>query len=177
MLGTLFALGQVAIFTSWAQAAELPLTKPYTVDLHPTVPLTEPYTVNIRPQPTPPAPLPTERKDITAPPPAPEAPATSANRYAAIAYSHTTGWIGSASNCGSRAEAEALALRKCRGGDAKVVVWARNGFCALASAGRPGAVGYAWATTRDEAENLARTECAKYTTACPRIDCSIAARP
>ena len=37
--------------------------------------------------------------------------------YAAIAYSQDTGSIGYAYSCGSRGEAERLALRNCKGSD------------------------------------------------------------
>jgi hypothetical protein len=87
--------------------------------------------------------------------------------YAAIAYSQNTGSVGYAYNCGSRGEAERMALRNCKGSDARIVTWVNNGFCALA-VGQDGAwgIGYSWGdgASNTEARARALAECRKRTT-------------
>jgi hypothetical protein len=95
--------------------------------------------------------------------PAPAA-AASADRYAAIAFSNSTGAYGYSYNCSSRGEAELLALSYCNASDARIVVWVRNGYCALALGNDVGAAGWAWASTASEARALALNEARKYTT-------------
>jgi hypothetical protein len=89
-----------------------------------------------------------------------------ADKYAAIAYSQSTGSIGYSYNCGSLAEAKQLALQNCDGEDADVVSWARNAYCALALGADDGAYGQSWGRTRAEAERLALQACAQYAANC-----------
>lgn len=86
--------------------------------------------------------------------------------YGAIAYSQSTGSIGTAYNCKSLGQAENLALSYCDGDDAQVVTWSSNAYCALALGDDAGACGYGWGRTQAEAECLALQECSRYTTNC-----------
>jgi len=52
--------------------------------------------------------------------------------YAAIAYSPKTSRFGYGDNCLSREQAEDVARKHCNEADCRIVVWVRNGFCALA---------------------------------------------
>src|SRR4051812_22619925 len=82
--------------------------------------------------------------------------------YAAIAYSPATGNHGYAYNHGSRAAAEAAALRYCKGDDARIVTWVNNGFCALAVGDDQSAWGVGWSfgdgATNTYAKNRALLE-------------------
>lgn len=79
-----------------------------------------------------------------------------ADRYAAIAYSPQTGAYGYSYNAGSRSSAERSALNRCRARDARVVVWVKNGWAALAR-NRYGAWGTAWSSrSKSHATDLAR---------------------
>ena len=72
--------------------------------------------------------------------------------YAAIAYSPKTGAYGFGDKYDSRKGAEEKALAECKGDDALVVVWVKNGWCAWRSATTPpctvGATATAPATSR-----------------------------
>ena len=73
--------------------------------------------------------------------------ATSASAdYAAIAYSPTTNSWGYAAGHWSRADAENAAKSKCDGADARITVWVRNGWAALAI-GDDGVRGWGWSTS------------------------------
>src|SRR5205823_5288063 len=66
--------------------------------------------------------------------------------HGAIAYSPETGKYGYSYNCGSRAQAERLALRNCPADDAAVKVWVKNGYAALA-VNDDGDYGWGWSGT------------------------------
>jgi len=88
--------------------------------------------------------------------------------YAAIAYSPKTGNYGYAYACGSRWQAERLALKKCEADDAKIVCWVNNGFCALALGDDKSCWGVGWeygdGATNIDAKRSALEECSKRTT-------------
>ncbi len=94
------------------------------------------------------------------------------NWYSAIAYSPSTGAYGYSYNCRSLAEAKQLALSYCDYEDARIVVWVRNGWCALA-VGDDGAYGYAWASTQYEARRLALAYCQQYSNGRCRIKVTV----
>lgn len=52
--------------------------------------------------------------------------------YGAIAYEESTGEYHYSYNCGSRAEAERMALSKCTAKDAEVLCWTNDGIMVLA---------------------------------------------
>jgi hypothetical protein len=84
------------------------------------------------------------------------------NTYAAIAYSRSTGKYGFTYQQPTLEAAKADALRRCEGNDARIVVWTRNGWCALAK-GADGTFGAASAPSQQEAEKDALGDCAKKT--------------
>jgi serine/threonine-protein kinase len=88
------------------------------------------------------------------------------NRYAAIAYSPSTGNYGYSFNYGSRCGAEQAALGRCRGTDASVIAWTRNAWCVLALGDDAGEYGWAWSTSLSCAKSRALAECRKRTTNC-----------
>jgi serine/threonine-protein kinase len=106
------------------------------------------------------SPIPTARAD--------EVITFSGDTYAAIAYSKSTGSYGYAYNHGSRASAEAAAIKYCKADDASVVVWVHNGFCALAIGDDKEAYGYGFSygngATNTDAKNRALLEARKRTT-------------
>ncbi len=92
-------------------------------------------------------------------------PATLANawdRYAAIAYSPSTGCIGWSYGESCPEYAKARALEYCNASDARIAVWVRNGYCALAKGNGPGYF-YGWGCTKCQAELNAVLPCAKET--------------
>jgi serine/threonine-protein kinase len=93
------------------------------------------------------------------------ASAHAADKYAAIAYSPSTGAFGYSYNFATRTSAEKVALAECKGDDAQVLVWARNGWCCLA-VGDDNAYGYSWADNEDYAKKLALSECKKQADNC-----------
>jgi hypothetical protein len=94
----------------------------------------------------------------------PAAQANGYDTYAAIAYSEATGRVGHASGHQSRRDAEGEAVRNCGTFDAKVVVWVRNGWCALALGDDLGLYGYGWDNdSRARAMERALFECRKRT--------------
>ncbi len=100
-----------------------------------------------------------------APPPPPidadDASAGPNDRFAAIAYSPSTGKSGWGSNYGTKAEAIARAVSECGQNDAKTN-WCRNAWIALAVSDKsPGGWGSAWAATEAAARHAARRECLK----------------
>src|SRR5438552_5382280 len=60
------------------------------------------------------------------------ASARAGDKYAAIAYSPSSGAYGYSVGFATRTGAEKEALAQCKGDDAQVPVWARNGWCCLA---------------------------------------------
>ena len=85
-------------------------------------------------------------------------PVCAYDNYAAIAYSESTGAWGSGYNFSSRAAAEMSAMSRCGRGDCEIKVWFVNACGALA-VGQDGALGWGWADSRAEAENIALAEC------------------
>jgi serine/threonine-protein kinase len=88
------------------------------------------------------------------------------DRYAAIAYSPSTGKYGYSYSYGSRCVAERAALDRCRTADASVVVWTRNAWCVLALGDDVGEYGWAWSTSLSCAKSRALAECRNRTTNC-----------
>ena len=80
-----------------------------------------------------------------------------ADNYGAIAFSQDTGAIGFSHDYGTRAGAEERALNEC-GSDCEVVLWFRNACAALAT-GDDNGYGTGWASSRREAEQIARSNC------------------
>jgi len=78
--------------------------------------------------------------------------------FAAIAYSESTNRYGYSYGYDSRAGAEDRAITECKADDAKIVVWGRNAYVALAVSDE-GAYGYAWASTEGQAKRLALQKC------------------
>ena len=98
------------------------------------------------------------------PTPAPTPPA-SKDLFAAIAYSPATGQAGHGYNYASRWAAEAEAVRMCNAADARVVVWVKNGFCALALGDDKSYWGDGFSYgDKDTASNRAVAECGQRTT-------------
>ena len=88
------------------------------------------------------------------------------DRYAAIAYSPSTGKYGYSFGSGSRCCAEQTAMRHCPMEDARIVAWSRNSWCVLALGDEVGKYGWAWATSSGCAKSRALEECRKRTTNC-----------
>lgn len=84
------------------------------------------------------------------------------NTYAAVAYSKTTGKYGYAWNYGSRPAAERAALARCPAEDARIIVWVKGGWLAVAI-GENNAYGYGFShgvgSTNGEARRRAVAEC------------------
>jgi hypothetical protein len=95
--------------------------------------------------------------------------------YAAIAYSPETGKWGYAYNCGSRGQAERMALSNCPQSDARIVCWVHNGFCALALGDDKASWGTGWSygdgATNTAARNYAMTNCKARTTGARIVLC------
>jgi len=87
------------------------------------------------------------------------------DHYAAIANSWSTGSYGYAHSYHTLEEAQLAAISQCGGADASVVIWSRNGWCALAM-GDGGSRGWAQADTPAEAESQALDECSKRAGGC-----------
>lgn len=90
------------------------------------------------------------------------------DRYAAIAYSFKTKKQGYGFNYHSREEAENAALRGCQAADCEVIVWTRNGCCALA-VGADDGYGFSWEYQLEAAKTHALSECQKRTKNCQVI--------
>ena len=88
------------------------------------------------------------------------------SRFAAIAYSESTGRYGYAHGYYSQYAAECEAIRRCNADDAEVVVWARNNWCALALGDETGTYGYAWNGCDSTAKADALRRCRERTTGC-----------
>ena len=78
--------------------------------------------------------------------------------YAAIAYSEKTGHYGYGFNFDTREAAEQRALSECKGDDAKIVVWARNAWAALAVSDN-GHYGWAYGDSEESVKNTALQKC------------------
>jgi uncharacterized caspase-like protein len=100
----------------------------------------------------------------------PEPPATEEpvkEQYAAIAYSQSTNKYGYAGGYDTREAAEEGARESCKADDAKVVVWARDGWCVLAlDVDGGGAYGWSWSANLEDAKATALTNCQKHVTNC-----------
>ena len=82
-----------------------------------------------------------------------------ANRYAAIAFSKSTGRWGFGNGYATKEAAIARARQECGRRDA-VTTWTKNAWLSLAISDRsPGGYGWAWATTAPRARARARQEC------------------
>lgn len=106
-----------------------------------------------------------------------EAPAVAAmpSRYSAIAYSPSTGEFGDASGCASLAIAESEAKSRCKKPDARIVVWTRGSWCALAVGGDH-SFGYGNGSTQAEAEAAALTQCRVRTKSTCRIAVAVSSQ-
>jgi hypothetical protein len=82
--------------------------------------------------------------------------------FASIAYSQSTGRVGySARQARTKATADALAIRMCASPDAKVFMWARDQWVAIAVVdGHVGTAGFGRGMSSDEAQRNALAECA-----------------
>jgi len=111
--------------------------------------------------------------DPNAPPPAPSA--TKSEFYAAIAYSPSTGKIGStAGRARTKEEAQRLALKNAAARDAKVFMWGNQWVAIAVVEGRTGAAGFGPGATREVAEQAALAQARKYAHGAPvRIALSI----
>jgi uncharacterized caspase-like protein len=98
-------------------------------------------------------------------PPATEEPAK--EHFAAIAYSKSTNKYGYACGSDSQEEAENAAREACNADDAEVVVWTRDGWCALAlDVDGGGAYGWAWSSSAEGAKAKALANCRKHVANC-----------
>lgn len=79
-------------------------------------------------------------------------------RYAALAYSDSTGAYGYAHGYESREEAEQEAIRRCNQSDARVLTWARNQWICLVRAPNS-AYGFSSQPTEEEAQREALRHC------------------
>lgn len=85
-----------------------------------------------------------------------------ANKFAAIAYSPSTGQYGYGNGYDSQATAMRRARNECGQSDARVE-WCRNAWVALAISNRSaGGYGIAWATSANGARSAARKECLQH---------------
>jgi Domain of unknown function (DUF4189) len=82
--------------------------------------------------------------------------------YAAIAYSPKTGAYGYGFEFDTRGKAEKKALAECKGDDAELVAWVKNGWCVLA-VGDDAKYGYGTNADLDVARKTALEECTKIT--------------
>lgn len=88
--------------------------------------------------------------------------ARKAGYVAAIAYSPSTGKIGSTSGAAkSKKEAQTIALKACAAPDAKVFMWGPEWVAIATVDGRPGIAGFAPGSTREIAENAALEQAQK----------------
>jgi|GEM_PF-3001571 len=86
--------------------------------------------------------------------------------FGAIAYSPATGTYGFASGYRTRGDAQRAAMLDCGAEDAKILVWARNRWLALALGDKAGVYGWAWSGTRARARQLALEACQQQTGGC-----------
>ncbi len=83
--------------------------------------------------------------------------------FASIAYSQSTGKIGfSAGRARTKDAADSLAIRSCDAADAKVWMWARDQWVAIAVVeGHRGSAGFGRGRSADEAQRRALEECSE----------------
>ncbi len=93
-----------------------------------------------------------------------------ADKFAAIAYSPSTGAYGYAYGKGCEVDADSTALCYCKAPDAQILVSCVNSSAALA-VGDNGVYGYAHADCRADAERLAKQYCRDAGGCNPRIRC------
>jgi hypothetical protein len=86
--------------------------------------------------------------------------------YSAIAYSISTGRYGASVAKSSKSEAETEAIEKCKAGDAKAVVTAKNNSCALALGNDKGVFGVGVDDDEKKARQKALADCEKKTSDC-----------
>jgi len=94
--------------------------------------------------------------------------------YAAIAYSPATQKYGYSFSYGTLAQARQQALRQCPEPDARIVVWAKNNYCALAI-GKNG-YGVGFGTTAEQARAKALQDCNQETTESRVVECIFSGR-
>lgn len=92
--------------------------------------------------------------------------ATAGDQYAAIAWSQSTGSYAAAYGYAGLTTAKNRAVERCKGDDAQVVGWVRNGWIALALGDKAGIYGQAWGSTADIAQASALAACSQRTTGC-----------
>jgi Domain of unknown function (DUF4189) len=93
------------------------------------------------------------------------------DNYGAIAYSPSTGRVGSSWNYRTLGDAQRAAVTACKAPDGQPVTWARNGFyCALA-VGADGSLGTGYGSTPARAKAIALRDCRKYTADCKIVTC------
>lgn len=79
--------------------------------------------------------------------------------YGAIAYSESTGEVGVSWNASTRQAAQEDAIAYCGEEDCKPAVWVQGGCGALSKSATTGALGYAYYSTRYQAQNYANRGC------------------
>jgi hypothetical protein len=88
--------------------------------------------------------------------------------FAAIAYSATTGKIGStAGKAKTIDQAKTLAVKDCGAEDAKVFMWGDQWIAIAVAPSTPGIAGFSPGATREAAEKAALEQCAKYAKGAP----------
>lgn len=87
--------------------------------------------------------------------------AQSGDRYAAVAWSPSTGRYGYSYNCRTYELARAMALEYCNASDARIVIWTRNGYIAIAR-GYGRSIGWARASDAETARRLALGQCLRF---------------
>jgi hypothetical protein len=109
-------------------------------------------------------------RDPKLPPPTPKS-----GFIAAIAFSPSTGKIGSTAGAARTAEqAQALALNNCGAPDAKVFMWGEQWIAVAVASELKGVAGFAPGATREAAEQAALAQCKKFGHGAPcRIALSI----
>jgi hypothetical protein len=102
-------------------------------------------------------------RDPSLPPPPPKS-----GFFAAIAFSPSTGKIGSSAGEGkTKEEAQALALKRCAARDAKVYMWGDQWVAIALAEGRAGTAGFGPGATRELAEKAALEQCRKFGNGAP----------
>jgi hypothetical protein len=94
--------------------------------------------------------------------------------YSAIAYSPKTGKYGYSYSYSTLNGARRAALNNCREADAKIVVWSKNSYCALA-VGKDG-YGTGYGNSAAQARTEALRECAQHTTGEHVVKCVFSGR-
>jgi hypothetical protein len=97
------------------------------------------------------------------------------DHFAAIAYSPSTRTYGYSFDYGTLTDARRAALARCKGPQAENVVWARNGYCALA-AGTGSTYGWGHGSTDAIARANALTDCRKHSTEARVLVCVFSGR-